>query len=311
MFGQRPMTTATRAKASRKDAPQVPMEEKIAAQLIAAMESGEMKWRRPWDQCGGRQQNLITGHRYTGSNWILTELLAAYQGWSHFWITFNGARSNGLTVEKGSKATYILKPLPVRIEVDGPDGGTPETVAFTRFSATPVFNVAQLTPCERLDELVASRTKGLENRSEPERLAAAETLLGQWPVQPVFQGDRAFYAPSEDKIVLPTRKQFHSATALYSTWAHEVIHSTGHKKRLERDLSGLFGTATYAKEELVAELGSVLLCSRMEIGYEIENHASYLQHWVTILKEEPKFVLKALSQARRAADLVCPPADEA
>ena len=310
------MTTATKTRTRTRrnaDAPQVPMEEKIAAQLIAAMESGQMQWRRPWDCRGGRQQNLITGHCYTGSNQILTEVLAACNGWPSFWLTFAGARANGLTIEKGSKAIYILKPLPVRVEVEGKDGGDPETVAFTRFSATPIFNIGQVTPCERLDELVANRQQaaGQERRGEPERLAAAEALLGDWPVQPSFHGDKAFYVPSEDKIVLPTREQFHDATSLYATWAHEVIHSTGNKKRLDRDLSGIFGSPSYAKEELVAELGSVLLCSRMEIGYQIDHHASYLQHWVEILKEEPKFVLKALSQARRAADLVAPVAEQA
>jgi antirestriction protein ArdC len=303
------MTAAT-AKRNKRNTPQVPMEEKIAAQLIAAMESGDMKWRRPWDQSSGHQQNLISGHRYTGSNQILTEVLAACQAWPNFWITFNGARSNGMTIQKGSKAVYILKPLPIRVEVESKESGDPEVVAFTRFTVTPVFNIAQLTPCEKLDELVASRSNTSEVRSEPDRLAAAEALLGDWPVQPSFHGDKAFYVPSTDKITLPGRKQFHSAAALYSTWAHEVIHSTGHQKRLDRDMDGQFGSPAYAKEELVAELGSVLLCSRMEIGYEIEAHASYLQHWTKILKEEPKFVMKALSQARRAADLVVPPAEE-
>jgi antirestriction protein ArdC len=109
--------------------------------------------------------------------------------------------------------------------------------------------------------------------------------------------------PVPDRIPLPDRAAFHSAGALYATWAHEVIHSTGHSSRLVRDLSG--------GEELVVELGAVLLGDRLEIGSAMANHAAYLSHWVELLKESPRVLLKVLSDARKAADLVCPEAPEA
>jgi antirestriction protein ArdC len=285
--------------------PKKAQDQRIAEQLIAAMESGEMKWRRPWNQARCRQQNLITGHRYTGSNLALTEIISASYGWQSLWLTFANARTNGLTVEKGSKATYLLKPVTVKTETVDDDGNVVKA-GFTTFSAFAVFNASQITPCEKLDQLIekALNANGQQLLAEPERLQKAEDLLTEWPVQPQFGGDKACYNPAADQIHLPLRKQFHSAESLYSTWAHEVIHSTGHKDRLDRKLSTYFGSADYAKEELIAELGSVLLCSQMEIGYEVESHASYLQNWVEILKEEPRFVLQALGQARRAADLV-------
>jgi antirestriction protein ArdC len=131
-------------------------------------------------------------------------------------------------------------------------------------------------------------------------------VLGAWPVPVSFGGDRACYLPSIDRIQLPDRASFHSPAAFCATWAHEQIHSTGHESRLKRDLGGAFGKARYAREELVAELGAVLLGDRLEIGSEIESHAAYLGHWIELLKETPKVLFQVLSEARQAAELICP-----
>ena len=99
--------------------------------------------------------------------------------------------------------------------------------------------------------------------------------------------------------------------ALYATWAHEAIHSSGHNSRLARDLSGGMGAdgdggRAYAREELVAELGAVLLGHRLEIGTAMANHAAYLGHWLELLRESPRLLLQVLNDARRAADLIFP-----
>jgi len=119
-------------------------------------------------------------------------------------------------------------------------------------------------------------------------------------------GDRPWNLPGIDRTQLPDRASFHSPSAFCATWAHEPIHSTGHESRLKRDLGGAFGKARYAREELVAELGAVLLGDRLEIGSEIESHAAYLGHWIELLKESPKVLFQVLSEARQAADLICP-----
>ena len=95
-----------------------------------------------------------------------------------------------------------------------------------------------------------------------------------------------------------------------NTWTHEQIHSTGNESRLKRDLGGAFGKPRYAREELVAELGAVLLGDRLEIGSEMANHAAYLGHWIELLRESPRVLLQVLAEARRAADLICPEAPE-
>lgn len=285
--------------------PSVPVEQKIADQLIAAMEQGKLAWRRPWDQVGGSNKNILSGHCYSGSNLLLTKIIADCQGWLPYWITFQGARQSSMQISKGSKATYILKPTPVSFE-EKDDKAEAKPVSFIRFSTIPVFNICQVEDCDAKAELIAKQTQDITPRPEFERHAQAEQVLNDWEVKPTWGGDCAFYMPSQDKLCLPERDQFHTVEDLYSTWAHEVIHSTGHKDRLARDLKGNFGCESYAKEELIAELGSLLLCSHMEIGFELTNHASYLQSWIKVLKEEPKFIMTALSKARKAADLVFP-----
>jgi antirestriction protein ArdC len=175
-----------------------------------------------------------------------------------------------------------------------------------------LFNAADLEG-EALEALIQKRrqAEGAVLRPEPVRLLAADAVLSSWPVPVSFGSDRACYLPVPDRIQLPDRTAFHSAGALYATWAHEVIHSTGHSSRLARDLSGGMGdggdgSRAYAREELVAELGAVLLGDRLEIGSAMANHAAYLGYWIDLLKESPRVLLHVLSDARKAADLVCP-----
>jgi len=107
---------------------------------------------------------------------------------------------------------------------------------------------------------------------------------------------------------MPSPEAFESREAFAATWAHEQIHSTGHADRLARPMGGTYGSRAYAREELVAELGALLLCQRLEIGTEFQNHAAYLSNWIEVLKEGPRTLFQVLSQARQAADLIAPKA---
>jgi antirestriction protein ArdC len=193
------------------------------------------------------------------------------------------------------------------IRIQPSEGGEVTLRSWASYRPVAVFNAADLEG-EALTGLVEARkaAEGVELKPEPERLEAAEAVLGAWPVPVSFGGDRACYLPGIDRIQLPDRASFHSPAAFCAIWAHEQIHSTGHESLLKRDLGGAFGKARYAREELVAELGAVLLGDRLEIGSEIESHAAYLGHWIELLKESPKVLFQVLSEARQAADLICP-----
>ena len=271
--------------------------ETLVASLISLLEAGTSPWRRDWDPgSGGHHINLRSGRRYRGTNPILLTLGMHLRGAQlPYWCGWGEARALGLTPRQGSKAVYVLRPQVHRRGLDpAQDGGDQSTSAVSHASASatapvdrgatwvsyrpvPVFNAADLVG-DALPQLLERRAaKALQQaRPEPERLAAAEAVLQRWPVPVVHGSDRACYLPAADRIVLPVRCAFHSAAAYYATWAHEAVHSTGHTSRLARDLSGGPTSPSYAREELVAELGSVLLGDRLEIGSNLANHASYL-----------------------------------
>ena len=291
-------------------------QERLVLSLIELMQQGVAPWRKPWDGSGGGQHcNFISGHRYRGSNPILLTLgMHIRDSALPFWCGYAEARQLGISPKKGSKAAMILRPqLSQQVdqqestqkgEAGGPEGGSRSWVSYRPVA---VFNAADLEG-PGLAELIAARQEaaGLQARPEPERVAAAEAVLSAWPVPVSYGGDRAFYLPELDRIQLPERSSFQSAAAFYATWAHEQVHSTGHASRLKRDLGGAFGKPRYAREELVAELGAVLLGDRLEIGSELQSHAADLEHWIALLQADPQVLFQVLGEARQAVELIAP-----
>jgi len=303
------MAVASPSRSSRSAqgaaAAKVSPEEKLVASLVALLEAGTTPWRREWDAAsGGHHVNLLSGRRYRGANPALLTLGMHLRGSAlPYWCELAESGSAG----KGGHGSA---------GADGQPSAQPGR-SWVSYRPVALFNAADLEG-DALEALIQKRrhTDGAVLRPEPVRLADAEAVLSRWPVPVCFAGDRACYLPVPDRIQLPDRTVFHSAGALYATWAHEVIHSTGHSSRLARDLSGGMGEGgdggrAYAREELVAELGAVLLGDRLEIGSAMANHAAYLGHWVELLKESPRVLLQVLSDARKAADLVCPEAPAA
>jgi len=283
----------------------VSAEEKLCAELIGAMESGVNPWRKPWNAQHGQHRNPVSGAVYSGANPIVLELAMALRSTDlPLWCGYGQAKSKGWNPRKGSKAALILRPETHRRE-DVDENGERIEFVWTTYRSTNVFNLADLEGDDLTDAIDAAMGE-IPVRSEPERLEAAEAVLNGWEVKPSFGGSRAFYVPSSDSICLPAPQRFESAAAFVATWSHEAIHSTGHKSRLCRDLSGPKASSSYAREELVAELGAFLVCRRLEVASCPENHAAYLSSWITMLRESPRVLLKVLSDARKAADLITP-----
>jgi len=318
----RPKSSARSTKC-RRSGPNA--QERLVQGLIELMQQGGAPWRKPWDGSGGGHHcNLISGHRYRGSNPILLTLgmhvgLAVRTSRCDgsalpFWCGYAEAKGLGISPKKGSKAAMILRPQLHQqaeeleaVQREQPDGAEGAIRSWVSYRPVPVFNAADLEG-PGLAELIAARQEaaGQQARPEPERLAAAEAVLSAWPVPVSYGGDRAFYLPQLDRIQLPDRASFHSPGAFYATWAHEQVHSTGHASRLKRDLGGSFGKPRYAREELVAELGAVLLGDRLEIGSELQSHAAYLEHWIALLQAEPQVLFQLLGEARQAVELIAP-----
>jgi antirestriction protein ArdC len=312
-------TTPTKPRTRGKKAYDGPTpEEKLCAELVALLEQGTAPWRRPFQGEAGRHRNLITGAEYRGGNPLLLELGGIVRGHGlPLWLGGAQAKAEGWFPRKGCTAARILRPqLNKREEEEiNADTGNPETVlkAWTSYKVVPVFNAADLVGAtDETAAALAERIAAAIGQSEPKepaaRLEAAEAILEAWVVPTAWGGAQPCYVPGLDRISMPNPEAFESREAFASTWAHEQIHSTGHADRLARPVGGTFGSKAYAREELVAELGAVLLCQRLEIGSEFQNHAAYLANWVEVLQEGPRTLFQVLSQARQAADLIAPEA---
>lgn len=318
-------STATRRRKAY-DGPSA--EELLVADLIALMESADLPpWRREWSGHQGQHRNLLSGHAYRGSNPILLEFGAMLRGHTlPLWLGAAEAKARGWWPRKGCKATRIVRPqLNKREQADangqpltGPDG-TPVVAAWVSYKPCAVFNAADLVGGDEetsaaLAAAIATALGQVAWEHGPaQRLETAEAALEAWPVPTSWGGVLPCYNVKADQIRMPAAEAFSSREAFCSTWAHEQAHSTGHKDRLAREMGGGHGSKAYAREELVAELASVLICYRLQIGCQLENHAAYLKDWAQLLKAEPKALFKVLSDARKAADLIAPeaPAEEA
>ena len=281
-------------------------EELIVNELIRALEDGVPVWRKDWTVKGGFR-NLLTGKNYQGSNPALLCISSAVRGW-HLPLFIGGgqAKSIGCLPKKGSKSARIMQPLQRSFELkDKDENGEVQFGSYMSYKCVPVFNVADVRGIDeesekKLQELIDKAVLTSAPKPLDERVKQAHDRLFQWEhqVKAVIKGgDRAYYRPTTDEIVIPKRYNFKNDESYLATFAHECIHST--MKRLDRkDL-------TYAQEELVAELGAYLICSRLEISnLDTKNHAAYLAAWSPMLKSDPKILFKSLANASKAADMV-------
>ena len=291
-------------------------EEVLVTDLVTLMESSDLPpWRREWTGQQGEHRNLVTGAAYRGSNPILLELGAMMRGHTQpLWVGGAQAKAEGWFPRKGTKSVRIVRPQTNRREDEsGGAGSDPVTRTWVSYKPVPVFNAADLVGGDDAAEsALRARIAEALGQGEPRparaRLKEAEAVLEAWPVPTSWGGTRACYSPSLDAIRMPEPEAFTTTEAFCATWAHEQAHSTGHSSRLDRPMVGTQGSKAYAREELIAELAAVLICYRLQIGCQLQNHAAYLREWAQMLREEPRSLFKVLSQARQAADLVAPEA---
>jgi antirestriction protein ArdC len=264
--------------------------------IVAALEAGGLPpWVKPWSSTGdssGLPRNGATGREYNGINVVILWAAAMTKGYADpRWVTFKQAQALGGSVRKGEKATLITFWRSVEIdEVD--EQGRKQRIPVVR--GYHVFNV------EQCDGIPAERPAG-------DAVAGFETaarILARSGAVVTHGGDVAAYSPALDRIVLPEASSFASVPAYWSTALHELTHWTGHASRLGRDLSGRFGTESYAVEELVAELGAAFLCARAGVDGQLQ-HAEYVGHWLRVLKADKRAIFTAAARARDAADWLC------
>ena len=266
--------------------------ESVTNSILEALESGAPPWQRSWfiGSANRLPQNFSTDNAYRGINTLIFWMMAQKQAYSsHYWLTFKQARELGGCVRKNEKGTRGIF-YRVLEKTDNASGESTNIPMVRQFYA---FNLDQIDGIE--DPNTASLPA-----ATPQKNPGADAFIEATGALILHGAFAPSYSPQPDLIRCPERARFQTAGDYYATLTHELTHWTAHESRLDRDLSGKFGDAAYAAEELVAELGSAFLCADLGIQGTLQEHASYLDHWIDILKADTRAIVKAASLASHA-----------
>ena len=282
---------------------------KLVEKIIENMKQGYVLPKPDWNQAAfpdTRICNPVSGARYHGSNLLRLYLTGLEKGYTDGrWMTYKQAQSEGWQVRKGEQGVRCEKYIFTRqIEEENPDTGELEkkTVPLSKpmVNTFVVFNAQQIEGIpERVNEL-------LEPLKPDEILDMAELFResSSCPIRETNEG-KAYYSPGKDEIVLPNRNAFLDTQSFLATQLHEMVHSTGHPNRLNRPLTGLFGSPGYAMEELRAELGSFFIQNDLNLHFDAQHfnsHTQYLESWIGALEEDPNELFRAIADAQKASD---------
>lgn len=277
--------------------------DEITGKIIAELEAGQFPWVQPWGSSTaqaplGLPRNASTGRTYSGINILILWGAVIQHGFpGQGWLTYRQATALGGNVRKGERGTTVVYADRFTPEDEKRRaremGEEPGKIPFLkRFT---VFNAAQ---CEGLPEEIASVAPppppGL---IEP----LVEALIRATGIDFRIGGNRAFYVPSQDFVMVPPPQAYFEPINWHRTALHEMGHATGHPSRLARDFSGSFGTKKYAFEELVAEITAAFCCASLGIVPTVR-HADYIGSWLEVLREDNRAIVRAASQASKAAD---------
>lgn len=275
---------------------------RITQEIIARLEAGTKPWVQPWRGVPVSRPLRACGIPYRGMNVFWLWMVADMCGYaSPYWMTYNQAKILGAQVRKGEKSTIAIFYKSYTKEVEAPDTGEKSDQARRVLKAYPVFNADQVEGLpERFHPAVS-----LELVEPQGREAELDAFFAAIPVNLRIQGCEAYYEPTPDRVTMPPASLFSGFDHYYATLAHELSHWTGHSSRLARDLKNRFGTAVYAAEELVAELSSAMLGAELGLPVtHLDSHASYIEHWLKLLREDDRAILTAAAKAEEASSLL-------
>jgi antirestriction protein ArdC len=278
--------------------------ERITHRIVTELEQGVRPWLKPWnaEHAAGRITRPLrfNGMPYQGINVLMLWGEAVAKGYAApIWMTFKQALELGANVRKGEHGSLVVYADRIRrTELDEATGEEAEReIPFLK--GYTVFNV------EQIEGLPAHFHAVAEPRLDPvQRIERADLFFAATGADIRHGGSMAYYSATEDRVQMPPFESFRDAESYYATLAHEVTHWTKHGKRLEREFGRKrWGDEGYAMEELVAELGAAFLAADLDLTPEPrEDHASYIDHWLKVLKNDKRAIFTAASHAQRAAD---------
>ena len=277
---------------------------KITDRIIADLEQGVRPWMRPWsaEHAAGKITRPLrhNGIPYKGINVIMLWSASVMKGYAcPLWLTFKQAQELGGNVRKGERGELVVYANRITRTETGDNGEeTEREIPFLK--GYTVFNAEQ---CENLPAHYTAKVE-TPALTPMQRIEHADRFFAATGAEIRHGGTRAFYAEGPDYVQMPPFETFRDAESYAATLGHECVHWTKHGKRLARDMGRVkWGDEGYAREELVAELGSAFLCADLEITPEVRpDHAAYIGHWLKALKDDKRLIFSAASQAQRAVD---------
>ena len=270
----------------------------VTDRIIAELEKGRIPWNKPWTGVRDRAFNRISKKPYS----LINQMLLKHNG---EYATFKQWQDLGGHVRKGEKSEIVVF-WKIYEKEELNDNGEKEVKKIPLLRYINVFHISQV------DGIKPLPAEKLNNDIKP--IEQADKIIIDYVTREHIdfhetKSNKAFYSPSSDRVVVPLKEQYQNANEYYGTTFHELTHSTGHKTRLDRLENGVvaaFGSETYSKEELVAEMGSanILNILGIETQQTFKNSAAYIQNWLQVLKNDNKFIVSAASKAEKAVNFI-------
>ena len=271
----------------------------VTDRIIEQLENGIIPWEKPWTGLRSGAFNRVSKKSYS----LLNQMLLKHEG---EYATFKQWQDLGGHIRKGEKSEIIVfwKVLPVEEEQED---GTKTVKQIPLLRYINVFHISQIEGVEPLPK---------EELNDIEPIEQAEEILMDYLTREHIKvehvaGNKAYYSPALDMIHLPLFEQFTNAEEYYSTAFHESVHSTMKESRCNREEErkgkiAAFGSEEYSKEELIAEIGSANLMNiiGIETRKSFRNNAAYIQNWLSVLKNDVKFIVSAASKAEKAVNYI-------
>jgi antirestriction protein ArdC len=279
--------------------------DEITDKIIAELEAGRVPWVQPWGTAAAKAplampNNASTSRQYSGVNVLILWGAVIEQGFTgQSWLTFRQALSLGGHVRKGERGTTVVyadRFIPEDEKKRAAESNE-DAQAIPFLKRFTVFNTDQ---CDELpDEIATVAPLPPPGMIEPR----VEALIEATGIDFRIGGNRAFYVPLGDYVQVPPPAAYFDPINWHRTALHELGHASGHHSRLNRDLSGAHGSKKYAFEELIAELCAAFSCASLGIEPTVR-HADYIGSWLEVLREDNRAIVRAASQASKAADFI-------
>jgi len=273
----------------------VNINELVTNRIIEQLENGIIPWEKPWTGTRDGAYSRSTGKPYS----LLNQMMLKHTG---EYLTYKQCQEAGGQVRKGEKSEIVVfyKPYAIKEVVDGKE--TTKTIPLLNY-----YNVFHVSQCDGIEAKYQPETRHNDTIEE------AETIANDYITREGIRFDNdtpsnnACYSPLRDSVTVPMLGQFVNSNEYYHTLFHELIHSTGHKNRLDRiSKDAHFGNTEYSKEELVAEIGAAGLShlTNTEIQKTFKNSVAYIQNWLSALKNDKNMIVSAAGKAEKAINYI-------